>query len=82
MPEAYLIGGVRAAQGKYGGGLADVRPDDLAAQVAREAVGRAGLAPEAIDEVVLGAAKQAGEDNRNVARMAVLQGVAMLVERV
>jgi acetyl-CoA acetyltransferase family protein len=72
MPEAYLVGGVRTPQGKYGGGLAGVRPDDLAAQVVREAVARAGVPVEAIDEVVLGAANQAGEDNRNVARMAVL----------
>jgi acetyl-CoA acetyltransferase family protein len=72
MPEAYLVGGVRTAQGRYGGVLAGVRPDDLAAQVVREAVARAGVPAEAIDEVVLGAANQAGEDNRNVARMAVL----------
>src|SRR3954464_10759304 len=80
MPEAYLVGGVRTPQGKYGGGLAGVRPDDLAAQVVREAVARAGVPVEAIDEVVLGAANQAGEDNRNVARMAVLlAGLPMAV---
>ena len=72
MPEAFLVGGVRTPQGKYGGALAGVRPDDLAALVVAEAVRRAGVPPEAIDEVVLGAANQAGEDNRNVARMAVL----------
>jgi acetyl-CoA acetyltransferase family protein len=72
MAEAYLVGGVRTPQGKYGGALAGVRPDDLAALVVREAVARAGVLGEAIDEVVLGAANQAGEDNRNVARMAVL----------
>jgi acetyl-CoA acetyltransferase family protein len=72
MPEAFLVGGVRTPQGKYGGALAGVRPDDLAAQVVREAVQRAGLPGEVIDEVILGAANQAGEDNRNVARMAVL----------
>ncbi|GIE94870.1 thiolase family protein [Paractinoplanes rishiriensis] len=72
MSEAYLVGGVRTPQGKYGGGLAGVRPDDLAAQVVREAVARAGVPAEAVDEVVLGAANQAGEDNRNVARMAAL----------
>ncbi|MEV6851264.1 thiolase family protein [Actinoplanes sp. NPDC051411] len=72
MPEAFLVGGVRTPQGKYGGVLAGVRPDDLAALVVREAVARAGVPAEAIDEVVLGAANQAGEDNRNVARMAVL----------
>ena len=72
MPEAFLVGGVRTPQGKYGGALAGVRPDDLAALVVAAAVRRAGVPPEAIDEVVLGAANQAGEDNRNVARMAVL----------
>jgi acetyl-CoA acetyltransferase family protein len=72
VPEVFLIGGVRTPQGKYGGGLAGVRPDDLAAQVVREAVARGGVPAGAIDEVILGAANQAGEDNRNVARMAVL----------
>jgi len=72
MSEAYLVGGVRTPQGKYGGALAGVRPDDLAALVVCEAVARAGVPVEAIDEVVLGAANQAGEDNRNVARMAAL----------
>ncbi|XVU22131.1 thiolase family protein [Actinoplanes sp. CA-054009] len=72
MPEAYLVGGVRTPQGKYGGALAGVRPDDLAGLVVREAAGRAGVPGEAVDEVVLGAANQAGEDNRNVARMAAL----------
>lgn len=75
MAEAYLVGGVRTPVGRYGGALAGIRPDDLAALVVGEAVRRAGL-PEAayadIDEVVLGAANQAGEDNRNVARMSVL----------
>ncbi len=72
MSEAYLIGGVRTPVGRYGGALADVRPDDLAALVVRQAVALAGVPVDAIDEVVLGAANQAGEDNRNVARMAVL----------
>ena len=74
MPEAYLVGGARTAVGRYGGALAGVRPDDLASLVVGEAVRRAGLIENAdmIDEVVLGAANQAGEDNRNVARMAVL----------
>src|SRR3954466_126443 len=69
---AYLIGGVRTPIGKYGGALAGVRPDDLAALVVAEAVSRAGVAPDAIDEVIFGAANQSGEDNRNVARMAAL----------
>jgi acetyl-CoA acetyltransferase family protein len=69
---AYLVGGVRTPIGKYGGALASVRPDDLAALVVREAVTRAAVPDDGIDEVVLGAANQAGEDNRNVARMAAL----------
>ena len=72
MAEAFLVGGVRTPVGRYGGALASVRPDDLAALVVGEAVRRAGVDPERVDEVILGAANQAGEDNRNVARMAVL----------
>ncbi|MGR0221501.1 thiolase family protein [Agromyces sp. ZXT2-6] len=77
MADAYLVGGVRTPVGRYGGALASVRPDDLASLVVGEAVRRAGLDPAAIeagavDEVILGAANQAGEDNRNVARMSVL----------
>lgn len=76
MAEAYLVGGVRTPVGRYGGALAGVRPDDLAALVVGELVRRTRLdqADElgAIDEVILGAANQAGEDNRNVARMSVL----------
>lgn len=72
MPEAFLIGGARTPVGRYGGALASVRPDDLAALVLSEAVTRAGIDPALIDEVILGGANQSGEDNRNVARMAVL----------
>ncbi|MEU5269392.1 thiolase family protein [Streptomyces hygroscopicus] len=73
MPEdVYLIDGVRTPQGRYGGALASVRPDDLAALVVGEAVRRSGAPAGAVDEVILGAANQAGEDNRDVARMAVL----------
>ncbi|WP_311260432.1 acetyl-CoA C-acyltransferase [Microbacterium sp. WCS2018Hpa-9] len=72
MSEAYLVDGVRTAVGRYGGALAGIRPDDLAALVVRETVTRSRIPAEAIDEVILGAANQAGEDNRNVARMAVL----------
>ncbi|MEX8058647.1 acetyl-CoA C-acyltransferase [Microbacterium sp. 16-032] len=72
MADAFLIGGARTPVGRYGGALASVRPDDLAALVVAEAVARAGVPGEAIDEAILGAANQAGEDNRNVARMAVL----------
>lgn len=72
MAEAFLVGGVRTPQGKYGGALAGVRPDDLAGLVVRNALERSGLPADAVDEVILGAANQAGEDNRNVARMAAL----------
>jgi len=72
MAEAYLVGGARTPVGRYGGVLAGVRPDDLAAIVVAEAVRRAGIDPELIDDIVFGAATQAGEDNRNVARMAAL----------
>lgn len=72
MTEAFLIGGVRTPIGRYGGALSGIRPDDLAALVVRTAVDRAGVPDAVIDEVILGAANQAGEDNRNVARMAVL----------
>ncbi|ONI81150.1 beta-ketoadipyl CoA thiolase [Actinosynnema sp. ALI-1.44] len=74
MGEAFVVDGVRTAQGRYGGMLAGVRPDDLAALVVAEAVSRAGVAADEVDEVILGAANQSGEDNRNVARMAVLLG--------
>jgi 3-oxoadipyl-CoA thiolase len=58
--------------GRYGGALKDVRPDDLAAHVIRALVERTGIDPRRIEDVILGCANQAGEDNRNVARMAVL----------
>lgn len=72
MKDAFLVGGVRTPVGRYGGALAHMRPDDLAALVVGEVVERVGLPGEAVDDVVLGAANQAGEDNRNVARMAAL----------
>jgi 3-oxoadipyl-CoA thiolase len=72
MADAFLVGGVRTPVGRYGGVLSGVRPDDLAALVVREAIARAGIDPDTIDEVILGGANQAGEDNRNVARMSVL----------
>jgi len=73
MTEAFLYDAVRTPFGKFGGGLAGVRPDDLAAHVIGEAVRRApGLDPERIDEVVFGNANGAGEENRNVARMGTL----------
>ncbi|MDX3517798.1 thiolase family protein [Streptomyces scabiei] len=73
MPDdVYLIDGARTPLGRHRGALASVRPDDLAALVVREAVRRSAIPAEAVDEVILGAANQAGEDNRNVARMAAL----------
>ncbi|MEW1819270.1 acetyl-CoA C-acyltransferase [Arthrobacter sp. NPDC080031] len=70
MSEAFLVGGVRTPVGRFGGALAQVRPDDLAALVLRHAVTDAGLDPHDVDEVILGNANGAGEENRNVARMA------------
>jgi 3-oxoadipyl-CoA thiolase len=72
VSRAVVLSGVRTPIGRYGGALADVRPDDLAATVIAEAVRRAGVSAEEIEDVYFGAANQAGEDNRNVARMAVL----------
>ena len=72
MNDVVIVSAVRTAIGKLGGGLAAVRPDDLAAVVVREAVRRAGVDAAEIEEVYLGCANQAGEDNRNVARMALL----------
>ncbi|MET0200094.1 MULTISPECIES: thiolase family protein [Nocardiaceae] len=72
MGEVFLVAGARTPHGRYGGALATVRPDDLAGCVVAEAVRRAGVPADRIDEVILGAANQAGEDNRDVARMAVL----------
>jgi len=72
VSRAVILSGVRTPIGRRGGALADVRPDDLAATVIAEAVARAGVDPAEIEDVYFGAANQAGEDNRNVARMAVL----------
>ena len=72
MRTATIIAAVRTPIGRYAGALASVRPDDLAALVIRTVVERAGIDPALIDDVYLGAANQAGEDNRNVARMAAL----------
>ena len=69
---AYLVDGIRSPFGRYGGGLAGVRADDLAAQVIAALVARTKIPAERIDDVILGCANQAGEDNRNVARMALL----------
>lgn len=72
MTDAFILDGVRTPFGRYGGGLAGVRPDDLAAHVVKALTERTNLDPATVDEVVFGDANQAGEDNRNVARMATL----------
>jgi len=73
MTDAFICDAIRTPIGRYGGALATVRPDDLAAIVLRELLRRnSSLDPAAVDDVILGCANQAGEDNRNVARMAVL----------
>src|SRR5207244_11079585 len=72
VPGAVILSGVRTPVGRYGGALSGVRPDDLAAAAISAAVERAGVDPAEIEDVYFGCANQAGEDNRNVARMAVL----------
>jgi len=73
MNEAFLCDAIRTPVGRYGGALSSVRPDDLAAHTLRQLLERnPGIDPAAIDDVILGCANQAGEDNRNIARMALL----------
>ncbi len=73
MPTAYIVDAVRTPIGKFGGALSSVRPDDLAAHVLRELFRRnPSVDKSAVEDVIMGAANQAGEDNRNVARMAAL----------
>jgi len=72
LREAWIVEAVRTPVGRYGGALAGVRPDDLAATVLEGVVARSGIDPSIIDDVILGCANQAGEDNRNIARMALL----------
>jgi 3-oxoadipyl-CoA thiolase len=72
LREAWIVEAVRTPVGRYGGALASVHPDDLAALVLRAVVDRAGLDPATVEDVILGCANQAGEDNRDVARMALL----------
>jgi 3-oxoadipyl-CoA thiolase len=72
LRDAWIVEAVRTPIGRYGGALASVRPDDLAALVLRAVVDRAGVDPALVEDVILGCANQAGEDNRDVARMAVL----------
>src|SRR5207302_6075710 len=70
--EAVIVGYVRSPVGRYAGALAPLRPDSLAAHVLRALIDRTGINPADVDDVILGCANQAGEDNRNVARMALL----------
>jgi 3-oxoadipyl-CoA thiolase len=70
--DAWIVAALRSPFGRYGGVLSSVRPDDLAAAVIRALVERSGIDPSLIEDVILGCANQAGEDNRNVARMAAL----------
>jgi 3-oxoadipyl-CoA thiolase len=70
--EAWIVSAVRTPIGRYGGALARVRPDDLAATAIKAAVERSGVDPHELEDVILGCANQAGEDNRNVARMSAL----------
>jgi 3-oxoadipyl-CoA thiolase len=70
--EAWIVEAVRTPVGRYGGALASIRPDDLAAAAIRAVVDRSGIDAGLIEDVILGCANQAGEDNRNVARMALL----------
>jgi 3-oxoadipyl-CoA thiolase len=72
LREAWIVEAVRTPVGRYGGALANVRPDDLAALVIKAVVERSGIDPASIEDVILGCANQAGEDNRNVARMSAL----------
>jgi 3-oxoadipyl-CoA thiolase len=70
MKEVFLVEPVRTPIGRYGGALSSVRPDDMAAHVIKALIARTGISPESIDDIILGCANQAGEDNRNIARMA------------
>jgi acetyl-CoA C-acetyltransferase len=72
MKDVVIVEAVRTPIGRHGGALESVRPDDMAALVIKEVVTRSGIDPQEIEEVYLGCANQAGEDNRNVARMATL----------
>src|SRR5262245_44176490 len=80
MRDVVIVSAVRTPIGRIGGALSSTRPDDLAAVAVAEAVRRAGVDPAEIEEVYLGCANQAGEDNRDVARMALL--LAGLPQRV
>jgi 3-oxoadipyl-CoA thiolase len=72
MNDAYIVAALRTPVGRYGGALKNVRPDDLAAHTVRALVERSGINPADVEDIYLGCTNQAGEDNRNVARMAAL----------
>src|SRR5437588_6329177 len=72
LRDAVIVATARTPMGRYGGQLKDVRPDDLAGLVIGQAIERSGVRPDEVEDVVLGCANQAGEDNRNVARMGLL----------
>lgn len=72
MQDVYLIEPLRTPVGKYGGALSSIRPDDMAGHVMKAVVQATGINPEHIDDVIMGCANQAGEDNRNIARMGAL----------
>src|SRR4030042_1735207 len=72
LREAWIVDAVRTPIGRYGGALAGGGPDDLAALVLRALVDRTGVDPALVEDVILGCANQAGEDNRNVARLGLL----------
>jgi len=72
MQEVYIVEPLRTPVGKYGGALSSIRPDDMAAHVIKAVVNATGIDPERIDDVIFGCANQAGEDNRNIARMSAL----------
>ena len=82
MADAFICDGIRTPIGRYGGSLSSIRADDLAASVVDQIIKKnIKLDPEEIDEVVFGCANQAGEDNRNVARMAsLLAGLPVSVQ--
>ena len=82
MQEVVIVDRIRTPIGKYGGGLASVRPDDLLAHIYNTLIERVGIDPGLIDDVYAGCGNQGGEDNRDVARMAVLlAGFPMMVNR-
>ena len=80
MNEVYIIEPVRTPIGKYGGALSSIRPDDLCALTIKELIQRTSIPIDIIDDVIIGCANQAGEDNRNIARMSsLLAGIGLVL---